>query len=48
MTQAKTKEEILFEYKNKVDAVISEMYKVLMRAQRKKDDEAYRKALKKL
>lgn len=39
---------ILKEYETQAEAIISKMLQVLIRAQRKKDDLAYRKILEKL
>lgn len=39
---------ILKEYETQAEAIISKMLQILIRAQRKKDDLAYRKALAKL
>lgn len=41
-------EKILEEYEKQADNIISKMLKVLMRAERKKDDVAYRNILEKL
>ena len=44
----KSQEKVLKEYKEKGEEIISEMFKVLLRAQRKNDDIKYRKILQKL
>lgn len=44
----KTQEQILKEYEEKSEAILQKMMQVLMRAQRKVDDEAYRKILEKV
>lgn len=44
----KTQAQILKEYEQKTQELIQKMFQVWMRAQRKVDDEAYRKALEKI
>lgn len=48
MNVQKSSEEILRSYKLQGQAIIRKMHLVLLRAQRKIDDEAYRTALEKL
>lgn len=48
MKKQKTSEQILKEYEEKSEAILQKMMHVLMRAQRKVDDEAYRKAIESL
>ncbi len=44
----KTAEQILKEYQEKSEAILKKMTQLLLRVQRKADDEAYRKTLEKL
>lgn len=44
----KTQEQILKEYEQKSALLLEKMMKILLRAQRKEDDEAYRKTLEKI
>jgi NRPS condensation-like uncharacterized protein len=44
----KTSERILKEYEEKSEAILQNMMQIIIRAQRKVDDEAYKKALKKI
>ena len=48
MNNAQTKEDILKDYEKKAQEIIQKMLAVLIRAQRKNDDVAYRKTLEKL
>ncbi len=48
MSDNKTQEELLKEYEEKNEALLQEMMRVVIRAQRKVDDEAYRKTLEKI
>lgn len=48
MVKKRTPEQILKEYEEKSNAILQKMMQVLIRAQRKIDDEAYRKVLEKL
>jgi hypothetical protein len=43
-----TKEEIVTQYEEKSEAILVEMFQVLSHAQRKVDDDAYRKVLEKV
>jgi glutamate dehydrogenase/leucine dehydrogenase len=44
----KTQEEILKEYENKSEKILSRMFQILAHAQRKVDDHAYRITLEKI
>jgi len=44
----KTQEQIVKEYEEKSETILRKMMHVLIRAQRKVDDEAYRKVLEKV
>lgn len=48
MQNQKNQEKILKDYEEKADALLKQMYQVLLRAQRKVDDVAYRKVLEKM
>jgi len=48
MIKANTSEQILKEYEAKSEAILQKMIQVVIRAQRKVDDEAYRKVLEKI
>lgn len=48
MRNTKTQEKILKEYEEKSEAIVQKMMQVVLRVQRKIDDEAYRKTLEKL
>ena len=48
MKQQKQPEQILKEYEEKSEAILQKMMQILIRAQRKVDDTAYRKALQQL
>ncbi len=48
MVTKKTQEKILKEYEEQSEAILQKMMQVLMRAQRKVDDEEYRKILEKI
>ncbi|MBI2431016.1 MAG: hypothetical protein HYV39_03315 [Candidatus Levybacteria bacterium] len=48
MQKQTNQEKILKDYEEKADALLKQMYQVLLRAQRKVEDNAYRKALLKL
>ena len=48
MTKKSTPEQILKDYEEKSSAILQKMMQVLIRAQRKVDDEEYRKTLEKL
>ena len=48
MQHKKTQEQILTEYEEKSNSILRKMMQVLMRAQRKVDDSAYRKVLEKV
>lgn len=48
MTPRKTEEQLLKDYEQKSEAILQKMMKIVFRAQRKVDDEAYAETLKKL
>lgn len=48
MASKKTQEQILKEYEEKSEAILRKMMHILIRAQRKVDDVAYRRTLAKL
>lgn len=48
MHTKKTSEQILKEYEEKSEAILQKMMQVVIRVQRKVDDEAYRKVLEKI
>lgn len=48
MNKKKTSEQILKTYEEKSEVILQKMMQVLMRAQRKVDDEAYRNTLNKI
>lgn len=48
MKQRKTPDQILKEYEEKSNTILQKMMQVLIRAQRKVDDESYRKTLEKI
>lgn len=45
MINNKISEQILKEYEKKSESIIQEMMRILLRTQREKDDEAYKKVL---
>ena len=48
MTAKKSQEQLLKKYEEKSEAILQKMMQILIRAQRKVDDEAYRKTLEKI
>lgn len=48
MQVKKDEEKILKDYEEKADTLLKQMYQVLLRAQRKVDDVAYRRVLEKM